>query len=159
MSDEKLPEVERVYNVIQELSRCVHVRGGPAFDCAELDFLKDFILRRTGTLGVGGCPNITSRVPLTPPTRKQSAWDKVGALFEEISALRGGPYRLYKPVVRIEYYEHDGIVNAAVGRCKGMDDIVARAQVWEDETVPDQRCAVAVLRVLTDIRLLLGECE
>lgn len=113
---------------------------------------------------------LARRIRVGGEKQAPSKWDEVGALFQEISTLRGGPEKLYKPVVRIEYYEHDGIVNVAVGRCKGMDDIAASAQVWEDQnyqyTQPDDqdwvksdRIATAILAALKECREKLGDCR
>lgn len=44
-----------------------------------------------------------------------------------IGDFRGGPHNLYKPVVRIEWYEWDGNAFVEVGRCKGMEEVVAKA--------------------------------
>lgn len=73
-----------------------------------------------------------------------AAWEVVKKLGE----FRGGPHNIYKPVIRLEYYEHDGIANVSVGRCKGMEDVVADAEVWEEhgEASADQAMALAICR-------------
>lgn len=46
------------------------------------------------------------------------------AFLRWVGQLRGGAFNLYKPVVRVEFFEHDEIWTIQVGRCKGMEEIV-----------------------------------
>lgn len=45
-------------------------------------------------------------------------------LLREVSTLRGGSLNIYKPVVALEWYEHDDVASIRVGRCKGLEEIV-----------------------------------
>ena len=65
-------------------------------------------------------------------------------LLVEIGKLRGGPHNFYKPVVRLEYYEHDGQAHCAIGRCKGMDDIVVIEEAWADGGPDEAAMAMAI---------------
>lgn len=75
-----------------------------------------------------------------------AAWEVVKKLGE----FRDGPNKLYKPVIRLEYYEHDGIATVTVGRCKGImgDATDISAEVWEEhgEANADQAMALAICR-------------
>lgn len=64
-----------------------------------------------------------------------SKWDEVGAALIDLATIRGGPKDVYKPVVRIEYYEHDECVRVEVGRCKGMETVVACADGMAEGSV------------------------
>lgn len=57
----------------------------------------------------------------------RNEWDAVERKLHALSTARGGSLKIYKPVVRIEWYEHDGIATVEVGRCKGMEEIVLTA--------------------------------
>lgn len=83
-------------------------------------------------------------------------WDEVGKAFEELALLRGGPRDLYKPVIRIEYYEHDGCVTVQVGRCKSMDEIVVdeRHESGGGDPMPAD-----ILACLKKAREKCGECR
>lgn len=74
-----------------------------------------------------------------------AAWEVVDA----VGKFRGGPNNLYKPVVRVEWYEHDGIATVVIGRCKGLEDIVGGAEVWGKglETVALAICRAALKAV------------
>ena len=52
--------------------------------------------------------------------------DMIATLMRDIGSLRGGSFSLYKPVVRVEFFEHDEESTVEVGRCKGMEEIVLR---------------------------------
>ena len=45
-------------------------------------------------------------------------------MLVRIGRLRGGEHQLYKPVVVLEFYEHDDEATVRIGRCKGMEEIV-----------------------------------
>lgn len=68
-------------------------------------------------------------------------------VLEHVSLLRlrkGDETILYKPVIRLEFYEHDGMYSCHIGRCKSVgedDDFVGRAQ--DDWECPGQEQAMA----------------
>lgn len=67
-------------------------------------------------------------------SEREPNWNDVGEAIERISVMRGGPKGLYKPVVRVEWYEHDNAADVAVTRCKGdfgsRDNIAAEASAY-----------------------------
>jgi hypothetical protein len=89
-----------------------------------------------------------------------SLWDEIGAEIDALAKARGGPFQLYKPVLRIELYEHDDDVEVKVGRAKGASDVdLASVEVGRckslDEVVirsasmsgrPYQECLLEALR-------------
>lgn len=60
-----------------------------------------------------------------------SLWDTIGRELYGLACLDGGPEHIYKPVIRLEYYEHDGEVRVFVGRCKGVEDLAGEATEYE----------------------------
>lgn len=95
----------------------------------------------------------------SPSTEISAAWELLGYFM----CLRIGPekhpdaqhlplkncrHALYKPVVRLEFYEHDDIYRIELGRCKGVggdDDIVFETNRWEE--VPLLICRAALKAV------------
>ena len=83
-----------------------------------------------------------------------STWDEVGRELYELATLRGGPRDIYKPVIRIEYYEHDDCLRVEVGRCKGMENILACASIMAipnaqgHEYDPVLTCATGLLEAI-----------
>lgn len=76
-----------------------------------------------------------------------SVWDEIGAEIDAIAKTDGGPCGLYKPVLRIEIYEHDDEVRVELGRCKSMDEIVATRSALGGKTYPE-----ALLETLRELR-------
>lgn len=81
-----------------------------------------------------------------------STWDEVGAALEELATIRGGPHKLYKPVVRVEYYEHDEVVTVEVGRCKGMEEVVIRKSVTSAQESVDDCLLVALKAAIAEAK-------
>jgi len=79
-------------------------------------------------------------------TEIYAAWQVV----KELGRFRGGPHNIYKPAIRLEYYEHDGIATVTVGRCKGImgDNTDIGAEVWEEhgDADADKAMALAICR-------------
>lgn len=73
-----------------------------------------------------------------------SDWDKIGEAIERIGKMNGGPFKLYKPVVQIEWYDHDSEATVSVGRCKSMDEVVAVATTFGNPAT----AATVILRAL-----------
>lgn len=71
-----------------------------------------------------------------------STWDEIGAKLHTLATTSGGLHALYKPVVRIEIYEHDDEVTVEVGRCKGMDEIVIRKGALDGRAYPEALLAM-----------------
>ncbi len=83
-----------------------------------------------------------------------AAWE-VLAHVAHLHQERGSPGGfIYKPVVRLEFYEHDDCYEVVIGRCKGImgdvkhdknyDDIVVRAM----DPVPLEPRATAIQRAM-----------
>lgn len=92
--------------------------------------------------------------PWTPSSDISAAW----AVVERISVLRLGPechpqrdgrHGLYKPVIRVEMYEHDDEYSVVIGRCKcvGMDDDIVARQMGGTlrEAIPLLICRAALM--------------
>ena len=63
------------------------------------------------------------------------AWEVV----KKLSHLRCEG-KFYKPVIRLEFYEHDGLYSCRIGRCKSVgedDDVVGHAEERTAEHVTD----------------------
>lgn len=56
-----------------------------------------------------------------------AAHDEVGALLKGIGSLRGGKFNLYKPLITLEFYEHDDVAWLQLDRCKNSGEIVYRS--------------------------------
>lgn len=65
-----------------------------------------------------------------------SLWDQIGTELEALANASGGKHKLYKPVIRIEVYEHDDQVDVEVDRCKGNNGVViqkgAMSGSWQE---------------------------
>lgn len=66
--------------------------------------------------------HLTVACVLRAMAERRSTWDRVGGLIEAIGSSGGGPLnQLYKPVLRLTWYEHDGSTYADLLDCKGRD--------------------------------------
>ena len=74
----------------------------------------------------------------SPSNDLASAWRVLKRVSLFCSKANSGPGFFYKPVVRIEWCEHDEIATVTVGRCKECDcDTDVSIEVWADESVED----------------------
>jgi len=66
---------------------------------------------------------------------------------------RDGRSAFYKPVIRLEYYEHDGCVEVRIGRCKavGYDDDVVVDLIGAEDHIPYAICLAALKAVGVDV--------
>jgi hypothetical protein len=74
-----------------------------------------------------------------------AAWEVV----KKLTFIRE-PGRIYKPVIRLEFFEHDGPYECRIGRCKSIvydDDIVATAEernIGEGRTADEMTVAMCL---------------